>query len=122
ADVLDELEAIAPVRPRAAVLRTIQDRMVQKQFLDRIGLPQTPWAPVDDVATLHAALARVGRPAILKVRRAGYDGKGQVRLEARSGEVQDDKRERAALDRDGDAEAALAKRSEERRVGKECRS
>ena len=93
ADVLDELEAIVPVRPRAAVLRTIQDRMVQKQFLDRIGLPQTPWAPVDDAQALHGALARVGRPAILKVRRAGYDGKGQARIE-----------------RDGDAEAALAKR------------
>jgi 5-(carboxyamino)imidazole ribonucleotide synthase len=81
ADVLDALERIAPVRPGASVLRTIQDRMVQKQFLDRIGLPQAKWAPVpaDDV---HAALATVGRPAILKVRRAGYDGKGQVRIEA----------------------------------------
>jgi 5-(carboxyamino)imidazole ribonucleotide synthase len=78
ADVLDALEPIAPVRPGASVLRTIQDRMVQKQFLDRIGLPQARWAPVDD---LHAALARVGRPAILKVRRAGYDGKGQVRID-----------------------------------------
>jgi 5-(carboxyamino)imidazole ribonucleotide synthase len=77
ADVLDALEPIAPVRPNAAVLRTIQDRLVQKQFLDRLGLPQAAWAPADDV---HAALARVGRPAILKVRRAGYDGKGQLRI------------------------------------------
>jgi len=77
AEVLSVLEAIVPVRPNAAVLRTIQDRLVQKQFLDRIGLPQAAWAPVDDV---HAALAKVGRPAILKVRRAGYDGKGQVRI------------------------------------------
>lgn len=81
ADVLDALEPIAPVRPGASVLRTIQDRLVQKQFLDRIGLPQAAWAPVDDVATLERALARVGRPAILKVRRAGYDGKGQVRVD-----------------------------------------
>jgi len=78
ADVLAALEAIVPVRPNASVLRTIQDRLVQKQFLDRLGLPQAVWAPVDDV---HAALAKVGRPAILKVRRAGYDGKGQVRVE-----------------------------------------
>src|SRR5262245_745072 len=78
ADVLSVLETIVPVRPNASVLRTIQDRLVQKQFLDRLGLPQAKWAPVDDV---HAALATVGRPAILKVRRAGYDGKGQVRIE-----------------------------------------
>ena len=45
ADLLDELETIVPVRPGAAVLRTIQDRLVQKQFLDRIGLPQAAWAP-----------------------------------------------------------------------------
>ncbi len=83
ADVLDALEPIAPVRPGASVLRTIQDRMVQKQFLDRIGLPQARWAPVDDI---HAALARVGRPAILTVRRAGYDGKGQVRVDPEADE------------------------------------
>ncbi|HEU4726973.1 MAG TPA: 5-(carboxyamino)imidazole ribonucleotide synthase [Kofleriaceae bacterium] len=77
-EILAELETIVPVRPNARVLRTIQDRLVQKQFLDRIGLPQAVWAPADDV---HAALAKVGRPAILKVRRAGYDGKGQVRID-----------------------------------------
>ncbi|HEX8112165.1 MAG TPA: 5-(carboxyamino)imidazole ribonucleotide synthase, partial [Kofleriaceae bacterium] len=92
ADVLDALEPLAPVRPGASVLRTIQDRLVQKQFLDRIGLPQAKWAPVDDPGMLRPALARVGRPAILKVRRAGYDGKGQIRI-----------------DPDGDAEALLGK-------------
>jgi 5-(carboxyamino)imidazole ribonucleotide synthase len=97
--VLDELEAIAPVRPGPAVLRTIQDRLVQKQFLDRIGLPQAKWAPVDDLRT---ALARVGRPAILKVRRAGYDGKGQVRI-----------------DRDGDADALAARLRGEPAVAEE---
>ena len=99
ADVLDALEPIAPVRPGAAVLRTIQDRLVQKQFLDRIGLPQAAWAPADH---LHAALARVGRPAILKVRRAGYDGKGQVRI-----------------DRDGDADALAARLRGEPAVAEE---
>ena len=81
ADALEVLDAIAPVRPGASVLRTIQDRLVQKQFLDRIGLPQAAWAPVGDAAELESALAKVGRPAIIKVRRAGYDGKGQVRIE-----------------------------------------
>lgn len=78
ADLLEELEAIVPVRPAASVLRTIQDRLVQKQFLDRIGLPQAKWAPADD---LEAALQIVGRPAIVKVRRSGYDGKGQHRVD-----------------------------------------
>ena len=99
ADVLAELEPIAPVRPNAGVLQTIQDRLVQKQFLDRIGLPQAAWAPADDV---HAALAKVGRPAILKVRRAGYDGKGQQRV-----------------DRDSDPATVLAKLRGEPAVAEE---
>ncbi len=81
AEMLAELETIVPVRPGAAVLRTIQDRLVQKQFLDRLGLPQAAWAPAGNAGELDAALARLGRPAILKVRRAGYDGKGQVRID-----------------------------------------
>jgi 5-(carboxyamino)imidazole ribonucleotide synthase len=81
ADVLDELATIAPVRPAPTVLRTIQDRQTQKQFLDRIGLPQAAWAPASTADELLAALAKLGRPAIVKVRRAGYDGKGQVRVD-----------------------------------------
>lgn len=82
ADLLAELETIVPVRPGASVLRTINDRQVQKQFLDKLGLPQAAWAPASTPDELTAALAKVGRPAVLKVRRAGYDGKGQVRIEA----------------------------------------
>jgi 5-(carboxyamino)imidazole ribonucleotide synthase len=81
ADILVQLEAIVPVRPSSSVLRTIQDRLVQKTFLDGLGIPQAAWAPVGDGHELEAALAKLGRPAILKVRRAGYDGKGQVRID-----------------------------------------
>lgn len=82
--VLDALDALAPVRPGPSVLRTIQDRLVQKQFLDRIGVAQAAWAPVGHAGELEAALDRVGRPAILKARRHGYDGKGQVRVDVGS--------------------------------------
>jgi 5-(carboxyamino)imidazole ribonucleotide synthase len=80
-ELLDELERIAPVRPGASVLRTINDRQIQKQFLDQLGMPQAAWAPASSVGELEPALARLGRPAIAKVRRAGYDGKGQVRID-----------------------------------------
>ncbi|HTR54113.1 MAG TPA: 5-(carboxyamino)imidazole ribonucleotide synthase [Kofleriaceae bacterium] len=81
AELLAELERDVPVRPGASVLKTINDRQTQKQFLDSLGLPQAAWAPASDARELDAALAKVGRPAIVKVRRAGYDGKGQVRIE-----------------------------------------
>jgi 5-(carboxyamino)imidazole ribonucleotide synthase len=81
AELLGELEQITPVRPGASVLGTINDRQVQKQFLDRLGLPQAAWAPASDAGELAAALTRLGRPVIVKVRRAGYDGKGQIRID-----------------------------------------
>jgi 5-(carboxyamino)imidazole ribonucleotide synthase len=81
ADLLAELEKVVPVRPGASVLRTINDRQTQKQFLDGLGLPQAAWAPATTPEELAAALAKVGRPAILKVRRDGYDGKGQVKVD-----------------------------------------
>jgi 5-(carboxyamino)imidazole ribonucleotide synthase len=86
-ELLEQLEKIVPVRPGASVLRTINDRQIQKQFLDRLGLPQARWAPASDATELAAALDKVGRPAIVKVRRAGYDGKGQVRIEEASDAV-----------------------------------
>ncbi len=81
ADLLEELEKLVPVRPGASVLRTINDRQIQKQFLDKLGLPQATWAPATTEGELTSAIAKVGAPAILKVRMSGYDGKGQVRFE-----------------------------------------
>jgi 5-(carboxyamino)imidazole ribonucleotide synthase len=81
ADLLQELEKIVPVRPGSSVLGTINDRQIQKQFLDKLGLPQAPWAPATTPEELTAALAKLGRPAIVKVRSHGYDGKGQIRID-----------------------------------------
>lgn len=82
ADVLDALARTHKVRPGAAVLRNINDRLAQRRFLDAHGLPQPAWAAIDDLASLKAGLEKVGAPAILKTRTGGYDGKGQVRLKS----------------------------------------
>jgi 5-(carboxyamino)imidazole ribonucleotide synthase len=66
-----------PLAPGAAALSTAQDRVTEKTFIAGLGLPVAPFAAVDGMASLEAALARIGRPAILKTRRLGYDGKGQ---------------------------------------------
>lgn len=81
AALLEQIAGMVPVRPGPSVLATIQDRAVQKRFLDRIDLPQARWAEVGSPAELAAAVATIGTPSILKARRAGYDGKGQARLE-----------------------------------------
>ncbi|MEM9728307.1 MAG: 5-(carboxyamino)imidazole ribonucleotide synthase [Myxococcota bacterium] len=78
ATLLAEVEATCPVRPGSSVLRTIQDRQTQREFLGSIGAPQPRTAPVDSVATLEAGVEAIGLPCVLKTRRAGYDGKGQT--------------------------------------------
>lgn len=70
----------APLRPGAHALAVTQDRLVEKTFIADAGLPVAPFAAVDDAAGLRQALAKIGTPAILKTRRLGYDGKGQVRI------------------------------------------
>ncbi|MFN3615774.1 MAG: 5-(carboxyamino)imidazole ribonucleotide synthase, partial [Rubrimonas sp.] len=69
-----------PVRPGAGALAAAQDRLDEKTFLNAAGAETAPFAAVDDLADLRAALDRLGAPAILKTRRLGYDGKGQFRI------------------------------------------
>ncbi len=80
AALLELIEAIKPVRPSADVLRIVQDRLEQRRFLEAQGVPQVRYAPVSDVEDLHAAAKVAGFPCVLKARRSGYDGKGQVRV------------------------------------------
>ena len=79
-EALDILQAHRPIRPGREALRVSQDRLSEKNFLLALGLKTAPHADITDLASLNAALAKIGTPAILKTRRFGYDGKGQVRL------------------------------------------
>lgn len=79
---LDLLESITPIRPNRRALAISQDRLTEKTFLQELGLTVAPFADITDRASLDAALAEIGAPAILKTRRFGYDGKGQARIMA----------------------------------------
>ncbi len=67
----------AVVRPNWKSLATAQDRLVEKEFINTIA-PTTPFKRVTSPAELEAAANEIGRPAVLKTARMGYDGKGQV--------------------------------------------
>lgn len=77
---LDILSGLAPIRPGRRSLDISQDRLSEKSFLSSLGLSVAPFGNVPDSAALGASLDRIGYPAILKTRRFGYDGKGQVRI------------------------------------------
>jgi 5-(carboxyamino)imidazole ribonucleotide synthase len=74
------LAARRPVLPGRAVLETTQDRLVEKDFVTGLGIGTAAYADVTSAESLRAAAARVGRPAVLKTRRFGYDGKGQAMI------------------------------------------
>lgn len=77
---LDLLEARRPIRPGRRALAVSQDRLAEKTFLNGLGLATAPFADVPAEADLAAAIRAIGRPSILKTRRLGYDGKGQLRI------------------------------------------
>jgi 5-(carboxyamino)imidazole ribonucleotide synthase len=74
------LSARKPVLPDPRVLATTQDRLTEKEFVKGLGIETARFARVDSAEGLIAALAAVGKPAVLKTRRFGYDGKGQIMI------------------------------------------
>ena len=72
------LDERKPVHPPARALEVAQDRLAEKTFLNECGIPTAAFRAVDGQADLDAALAGFGGSGVLKTRRLGYDGKGQV--------------------------------------------
>ena len=72
------LAARRPVLPDRKILETTQDRLAEKDFIKRLGIGTADYADVSSAAALHAAISRIGLPAVIKTRRFGYDGKGQA--------------------------------------------
>ncbi len=72
-----------PVFPAPAALAVTQDRLAEKHVFEALGIGTPAFAAVGSRTELDHAVAAIGLPAILKTRRLGYDGKGQVRLHTR---------------------------------------
>jgi 5-(carboxyamino)imidazole ribonucleotide synthase len=72
------LSARRPVLPNTKVLETTQDRIAEKDFVTALGIPTAPYAGVSSAQDLIDAIGKIGLPAVLKTRRFGYDGKGQI--------------------------------------------
>lgn len=69
-----------PLYPPARALEVSQDRLSEKTLFRRLGIPVPEFAPIETRKDLTLALRRIGLPAVLKTRRFGYDGKGQMVL------------------------------------------
>lgn len=70
-----------PTRPGWRTLWVSQNRLREKTFLLKNGVPHAPWRPVRSTSELRATPQALGFPLILKTAASGYDGKGQIRVE-----------------------------------------
>jgi len=84
ADLCQRLEEVKPVRPSSTILRIIQDRIVQKQFLADRGFPVPRFEALTSPERLGKITSELGYPALCKTATAGYDGKGQWRIDRAS--------------------------------------
>jgi 5-(carboxyamino)imidazole ribonucleotide synthase len=79
---LQAVEAVKPLRPGSKAIFTTQHREREKNFLRDQGIACAPFRVVDDLQSLEAAVAELGRPCVIKTAAFGYDGKGQCKVTA----------------------------------------
>lgn len=70
--------------PPPDALRVSQDRWIEKSFFESLEIPVPKFARIDSLDDLQNAVPALGLPAVLKTRRMGYDGKGQVMIQTRA--------------------------------------
>lgn len=79
AKTLEKLAESLTVRPSAASVAIAQNRVLEKNFIKDAGLPVAPFVVINQATDLPEDDSDL-YPAILKVARFGYDGKGQARV------------------------------------------
>lgn len=79
ASTLENLAQTRTVRPSAKAVSIAQHRVLEKQFIRDASIPVAPFVVVNAESDLPADADAI-YPAILKVARFGYDGKGQARV------------------------------------------
>lgn len=79
ADAMRELARTTRVSPSGDCVAIAQDRIVEKSWINKAGLPTAPYLAIESVEDIQVELSPY-LPGILKTARLGYDGKGQVRV------------------------------------------
>jgi 5-(carboxyamino)imidazole ribonucleotide synthase len=81
----ERLAGTVAVYPPPRALEVAQDRLAEKRFLNDVGIPTARYFAVDNGDDIAAALGTLGGSGVLKTRRLGYDGKGQVVFRSAAG-------------------------------------
>lgn len=79
---LENLAHRCRVAPSAAAVAVAQDRLAEKDMARQAGCVTAPYVNISDKHDFLLARDEISGPGLLKTRRLGYDGKGQVRVES----------------------------------------
>ncbi|MCV0392236.1 MAG: 5-(carboxyamino)imidazole ribonucleotide synthase [Nitrosopumilus sp.] len=79
-DVLKSVEKNAEINPSPDTLRIIQDKFLQKSFLQENNIPVPEFIKIDNIEDIKAGLRNFGFPTLLKARRDAYDGRGNFKI------------------------------------------
>jgi 5-(carboxyamino)imidazole ribonucleotide synthase len=79
---IEMLSAIKPIMPGSRALHICQHRQREKDFLKESNLPCVPFEYADSAESLKTAVGKIGFPCVIKTAAFGYDGKGQIKLNA----------------------------------------
>jgi len=74
-ETLNEINKNKPVLPKPSVNRIIQHRIAEKDFINKLNIRTTQYAPIENKLQIEALQELL--PGILKTTTLGYDGKGQ---------------------------------------------
>ena len=82
-DVLKKLEENTEINPSPETLRIIQDKLLQKEFLQKNDIPVAEFQKIENKDELNQMIERMGLPLLLKTRRDAYDGRGNYKINSK---------------------------------------
>ena len=82
-DVLKSVEKNTEINPSPEALKTIQDKFLQKSFLNENNIPVPEFTIINNVHDIQKRLDVFGFPALLKARKGAYDGQGNFKINSK---------------------------------------
>jgi len=79
-DVLKSVVEKVEINPSPETLKIIQDKLLQKKFLKENKIPVADFIQINEIQDLEKGLKKFGYPALLKIRRDAYDGRGNFKI------------------------------------------
>jgi len=82
-DFIKSVESKTEINPSPETLKIIQDKLIQKTFLSENNLPVAEFVKIDSLSDLKNKIEEFGFPALIKLRRDAYDGRGNFKINSK---------------------------------------